>query len=431
MIFCLIHFLRLNCGNDMILMYAFLKCFDFSNKGTNADVNIMVKKMTEKTMLLTLSDPFRCDCEIMVARTAAASPLGIIIDKNALSFSSMPFTFDGRETFTTRILNIIIRNEIPNPINNDVRLSNFMEMPTYTKKNVFIRKTSSLNNVFSVGLSRVGLLCVNFFSHLLCMASMLANPMPNARAEMMPLYPNNSLMPNMMKTNAGVVKMELLIVLTLSNTIDQKMEPITPMRDANKNDEKTWPKIIPTLISPYLYDSKIAKDITMHKMALNADSNISIVLLFSPMLICFTNGIATADEEPPNAAPNMKLMPGFIPNTNQLKNPTAVHVNMKFTIVNEIVFLMESANVLNDNSVPLSNKRITSVSCPKMFPMELNLSASTIFNNGPIIIPMNMSSSTSGILLLLKISANQCAANTNVPIVRINKAGSIVIFLQR
>ena len=310
-------------------------------------------------------------------------------------------------------------------------LSNFIEMPTYTKKNVFIKNTNSLNSVFSVGLSRVGFLSKNFLNHLLWMASIFAKPIPNANAEMMPLYPNNSLIPYMIKTNAGVVKMELLIVLTLSNTIDQNMEPMIPMSDANKNEEKTCPKMIPTLNSPYLYDSKIAKATTIHKIALNADSNINMVLLFSPILICFTSGIATADDDPPNAAPNMKLIPGFIPNANQPKSPIAMSVKTKFTIVNEMVCFMESANVLNDNSVPLSNKRITSVSCPKTFPMELNLSASTILNKGPIIMPINMSINTSGILFLLKISANQCAANTKVPNVNMSKAGVIVIFLQR
>ena len=170
---------------------------------------------------------------------------------------------------------------------------------------------------------------------------------------------------------------------------------------------------------------------TIHKMALNADSNINIVLLFSPMLICFTNGIATADEEPPNAAPNMKLMPGFMSNTNHPTSPIAMNVIKKLTSVNEIVFLMESANVLNDNSVPLSNNRMTSVSCPKMLPIVLSLSASTSLNNGPMIMPINISNNTSGILFLLKISANQCAANTNVPNVNMSRAGSIAIFLQR
>ena len=169
-------------------------------------------------------------------------------------------------------------------------------------------------------------------------------------------------MPYIMNTNAGVVKMELSIVLTLSNTIDQNIEPTKPMSDASKNDEKTCPNMMPTLNSPYLYDSKIANVTTMHKMALNADSKINIVLLFSPMLICFTKGIATADDEPPNAAPNMKLIPGFMPKTNHPTNPMAINVKKKFTKVNDMVFLIDSANVLNDNSVPLSNKRITSVS---------------------------------------------------------------------
>lgn len=58
--------------------------------------------------------------------------------------------------------------------------------------------------------------------------------------------------------------------------------------------------------------------------------------------------------------------------------------------------------------------------------MELSSSASTILKRGPIVIPINMSISTSGILFLLKISANQCAAKINVPKVNISSAGSIV-----
>ena len=90
-------------------------------------------------------------------------------------------------------------------------------------------------------------------------------------------------MPYIMNTNAGVVKMELLMVLTLSNIIDQNIEPNKPMSDASKKEENTCPKMMPILNSPYLYDSNIAKATTMHKIALNADSKINIVLLFSPM----------------------------------------------------------------------------------------------------------------------------------------------------
>ena len=79
---------------------------------------------------------------------------------------------------------------------------------------------------------------------------MFASPIPNANAEMMPLYPNNSFIPYMMNTNAGVVKMELSIVLTLSSIIDQNMAPNRPMIEANRNEEKTCPKIIPILTSP-------------------------------------------------------------------------------------------------------------------------------------------------------------------------------------
>ena len=89
---------------------------------------------------------------------------------------------------------------------------------------------------------------------------------------------------------------------------------------------------------------------------------------------------------------------------------------------------MESANVLNDSSVPLSKSNVTRVSWPKTLPMELSLSASTILKRGPMAMPMNMSNNTSGILFLLNISANQCAAKTNVPNVNISNAGSIAIF---
>ena len=91
---------------------------------------MIVKNITEKTILLTLSEPTNPDCEIMVARTAAASPLGIIIDKNALSFLLIPLMSDGNDTLTTHILNIIIKKEMPSPINNDMKLSNFIEIPT-------------------------------------------------------------------------------------------------------------------------------------------------------------------------------------------------------------------------------------------------------------------------------------------------------------
>ena len=117
-------------GKYIILIYIFLNFSDFSNKGTNNDVKMMVKNMTEKTILLTLSEPVSCDCEIIVARTAAARPLGIIIDKKALSLLLMPLMPDGNEILTTYILRIIIKNEMPSPINNDIKLSNFIEIPT-------------------------------------------------------------------------------------------------------------------------------------------------------------------------------------------------------------------------------------------------------------------------------------------------------------
>ena len=211
----------------------------------------------------------------------------------------------------------------------------------------------------------------------------------------------------MINTNAGVVKIELLMVLTLSSTIDQNIEPSRPMSDANKNEENTCPKMMPILNSPYLYDSKMASATTMQRIALNADSSMSMVLLFSPMLICLTKGIATADDEPPKAAPNMKLMPGFMPKTSQPSVPMTANVTMKLMIVNVTVFLMESANVLNDNSVPLSKSSVTRVSCPKILPIVLNLSASMILKIGPMMMPINTSINTSGILFLLNITANK------------------------
>ncbi len=86
--------------------------------------------MTEKTILPTLSEPASPDWEIMVARTAAASPRGIIMDKNALSLLLTLFIFEGNEILTIGILNIINMTEMPSPINNDMRLSNFIEIPT-------------------------------------------------------------------------------------------------------------------------------------------------------------------------------------------------------------------------------------------------------------------------------------------------------------
>ena len=81
-------------------------------------------------MLPTPSEPASPDCEIMVASTAAASPRGIIIDRNALSLLLTLLIFDGKEILTIGILKIIKITEIPNPINNDVKLSNFIEIPT-------------------------------------------------------------------------------------------------------------------------------------------------------------------------------------------------------------------------------------------------------------------------------------------------------------
>ena len=128
---------------------------------------MMVKKMTENTMLPTLSDPANPDCAIIVASTAAASPRGIIIDKNALSLLLTLLISEGSEILTIGILKNIKITDIPNPINNEIKLSNLMEMPTYTKKKVFIKNTNSLNNVFSIGLSNVGLFWENFVNHLL------------------------------------------------------------------------------------------------------------------------------------------------------------------------------------------------------------------------------------------------------------------------
>ena len=81
-------------------------------------------------MLPTLSDPVNPDCAIIVASTAAASPLGIIIDKNALSLLLTLLISDGREILTIGILISINITDIPNPINNEIKLSNFIEMPT-------------------------------------------------------------------------------------------------------------------------------------------------------------------------------------------------------------------------------------------------------------------------------------------------------------
>ncbi len=86
--------------------------------------------MTENTMFPTPSEPANPDCEIMVARTAAASPRGIIMDKNALSLLFILLLPDGNDILTIGILSIINMMEMPRPINNDIKLSNFIEIPT-------------------------------------------------------------------------------------------------------------------------------------------------------------------------------------------------------------------------------------------------------------------------------------------------------------
>ena len=63
--------------------------------------------MTENTMLPTLSDPASPDCEIIVASTAAASPLGIIIDRKALSLLLTLLISEGNDILTIGILKII------------------------------------------------------------------------------------------------------------------------------------------------------------------------------------------------------------------------------------------------------------------------------------------------------------------------------------
>ena len=44
----------------------------------------------------------------------------------------------------------------------------------------------------------------------------------------------------------------------------------------------------------------------------------------------------------------MKLIPGFMPKISHPRRPIETNVTRKFTIVNEIVFLIDSANVLKD-----------------------------------------------------------------------------------
>ena len=75
--------------------------------------------MTENTMLPTPSEPASPDCEIMVASTAAASPRGIIIDRNALSLLLTLLIFDGKEILTIAIVRISLPSNINNVSNKD------------------------------------------------------------------------------------------------------------------------------------------------------------------------------------------------------------------------------------------------------------------------------------------------------------------------
>ena len=74
---------------------------------------------------------------------------------------------------------------------------------------------------------------------------MLARVMPNVNAAISPLYPSNELIPYMMKTKAGVVKVEFFTVLIFCKIIAQKTAPANPKIPANINDETMLPKVLP------------------------------------------------------------------------------------------------------------------------------------------------------------------------------------------
>ena len=56
----------------------------------NIDFSSLVEAMKETPVPADVVYEPKIDCDIIVARTAAAKPLGIIIDRNALSFLLMP-----------------------------------------------------------------------------------------------------------------------------------------------------------------------------------------------------------------------------------------------------------------------------------------------------------------------------------------------------
>ena len=86
----------------------------------------------------------------MPAKTAAANPLGIIIDVMVLSKMGAVLGITKRVS-TMRPTNST--NVMAKPANSDLMSANSIDIPIYTKKTVLSRNTISPKKIFSVRLS--------------------------------------------------------------------------------------------------------------------------------------------------------------------------------------------------------------------------------------------------------------------------------------
>ena len=169
----------------------------FSMMKTKMAHSRIVKKITAKTVLRTISPLERPICSGSAASTAAARPLGI---RAVMSMASRRVTERGASNRTMIDRPPIAITATIKPTANVRGSSNVIEIPRKTKKNVFTRKTASAKNVRSTSENPANRNVMNFPRMRCGMLGKFATPMPNERAAMAPLYPQISVSPNRIKT---------------------------------------------------------------------------------------------------------------------------------------------------------------------------------------------------------------------------------------
>ena len=226
-------------------------------------------------------------------------------------------------------------------------------------------------------------------------------------------------MPKRMNTKAGVVSTEYLISRILSKINAQNMAPTSPMSVARMNEEKMEPKIMPNSTCLDRMACSKANANTMLNTLPMAASKIRMVELFCDMLSCLTVGATTAEAVPPNTHPIIKPTMGSILSISQTTNHTAIAEKTKFKAVSLREGMKESFKLLKLNCVPLSKRINTKVTAERMLPNRVSLSESTQWVMGPMKSPMMMRNNTSGILRLLNMELNRCAAKMSKPMMAI------------